>query len=71
MEIKKGLEYNYSQIENFAEENGYAITEHGRDLIGENFIALSHNEKDLTISFVLTGATGTEYIYQCIYTDIK
>lgn len=68
---KKGKDYPYTQIETFASENDYSFEDYGPERIGENFLVLSHNEKDITISFVLSGVRSNEYIYQCIYTDLN
>lgn len=68
---KRGNSYIYKKIEQFANENDYTITELGNDVVGEGFLVLKHNERDLTISFVLTGATSKAYIYRCVYSDVK
>lgn len=68
---KKGKDYSYNQIEAFANENDYSIEDYGRKRIGENFLVLLHNDKDITISFILSGVRSNEYIYQCIYTDLN
>jgi hypothetical protein len=52
-----------------ANENDYSLIEHGREVVGEGFIVLKHESKDITISFVLSGATGNNFIYECVYTD--
>ena len=70
-QIKKGNQYSYKDIEEFAENNNYSPTEHGTNIIGENFIVLNHNDKDITVSFVLVGTGGDYYIYECIYSDLK
>lgn len=67
---KLGNSYIYNKIEQFANDNNYTVTELGENVIGENFLVLKHNEKDITISFVLTGATFKTYIYRCIYSDL-
>jgi hypothetical protein len=73
--MKKGKEYSYKQIEDFAVENDFSIFDDiGGATIGRNFIVLEHNVEDKTVSFVLTGAgqpsTGG-YIYECVYSDLK
>lgn len=70
--MKKNTDYNFKQIENFAEENNYDLQEEGPGTIGKTFIVLEHNEKNIIISFILTGynsAHGNQYT--CIYSDIK
>ena len=62
--MKKGQSYTYTKIKEFAEDNDYSLEE-----LGKNFIVLSHNEKDKTISFVCTSASGNGYIYECVYSD--
>ena len=53
----------------FAEKNNYDYEDLGVNLIGANFIVLTHEEDDLTVSFVLTGM-AKEYMYDCVYTDV-
>ncbi len=65
--MNKGKSYGWSAIMKFAEENDYDLKTLGLDVVGESFIVLTHEHKDLTISFVLSGATGHEYIYYCVY----
>ena len=63
--------YNWAAIEQFADVNNYQISEHGKNIIGINFIVLNHNDRDINISFVLTGyssVSGNQYT--CIYTDL-
>lgn len=66
--MKKGRNYNFIVIENYAYANDYEISDLGNNVIGENFLILK-NENGEVISFVLTGTTGSEYIYECIYMD--
>ncbi len=63
--------YTYNDIEAFANNNDYSITEHGSFLIGEGFITLKSHSKDLTFSFVLVGTNFLSSLYQCIYSDLK
>lgn len=67
--MKKGINNKYTTIENYANKHNYQLSEYGVEIVGEHFIKLSHNEDDLTISFVLVGM-NTEYIYECIYSDL-
>jgi len=67
-EFEKNKTYKFDTISDFAEKNQMDLIEHGRNLIGENFIILK-DSCDLTISFVLTGTSGDGYLYQCIYKD--
>jgi len=69
--MKKGQSCGYTKIKEFAEDNDYSIEDIGRELVGENFIILKHQEKDLVISFVLTSASGNGFQYECIYSDLK
>jgi hypothetical protein len=69
--MKKGTIHSYTSIENFANEHNYSLTEHGDFLIGEKFIVLKHNEKDLTISFMLSSTNGLTSFYDCIYSDVN
>jgi len=63
--MKKGKNYPYEEILKFAYKKTYLIEEIGENVIGKNFIILTDNNS--TISFVLSGATSEEYIYECIY----
>ena len=79
--MKKGTIHSYTSIENFANEHNYSLksitgyvkskTEYGDFLIGEKFIVLKHNEKDLTISFMLSSTNGLTSFYDCIYSDVN
>jgi hypothetical protein len=69
--MKKGTSYTYTQMEAWAKENDYYIRDYGQGRIGAQFIVLTNNHKDLDVSFVLTGTQGDEYIFECIYTDVK
>jgi methanogenic corrinoid protein MtbC1 len=68
--MKKGNNYGWTAIMNFAEENNYDMENLGLNVIGMSFIVLTHESKDITVSYVLTGTTGEEYIYECVYTDV-
>ncbi len=67
--MKKGKSFLYIKVKEFAEDNDYSMEELGRDLVGEGFIVLRHSEKDIVISFVLSGTSGG-YVYDCIYSDL-
>lgn len=69
--MKLMKEYSYKQIDEFGESNNYNIVTVGRNVIGEEFITLSHDEKDTSISFVLVGVNGAGYVYRCIYSDLE
>jgi len=60
--------YKFNTISDFAEKNQMDLNEYGRNLIGENFIILK-DSYDLTTSFMLTGTSGDDYLYQCVYKD--
>ena len=70
--MNKGKDYKFDDILQFALDNDYTVTEinAGSETIGQAFAVLEHNEKDIIISFVLSGATGHEYIYECVYSDV-
>ena len=68
--MKKGTTYAFSKIQDFSNENDYNLIEIGSFNVGKNFITLQHNEKDLVLSFVLTGATSKGAIFECVYSDI-
>ena len=69
--MKKGQIFSFRKIKEFAEDNDYELIELGNDVVGEGFIVLKHNDKDITISFVLDGASSTNYSYECVYSDVK
>ena len=71
--FEKSKTYKYSDIERFVFDNtdDYNLTELGSNLIGENFVVLKHNEKDITVSFILTSVSGIFYYYECVYSDLK
>ena len=69
--MEKGKFYAWSSIIDFANENDYSIIEHGSEIIGENFMVLKHNDKDLTVSFILSSANVNGFFYECIYSDLK
>jgi len=68
--MKKGHNYKFSEIADFS-FNEYETIEYGHEVVGENFVVLKHMEKDIVISFVLSGGTGGGYVYECIYSDLK
>lgn len=64
--MEKNKSYLFNYIENWASENNYEITDLGAEFEGENFLVLK-DDRNIIISFVLTGATSKGYIYTCIY----
>ena len=68
--MNKGQEYRYSSIEQWAYDNDFNIEENGVERMGEHFLTLSHKYKDQVISFVMTGATMRESVYECVYSDL-
>lgn len=69
--MKKGKSYHYEEIEIFANENEFDISEHGEEMVGKEFLCLEpQNGKDIVISFVLIGGNSNGFIYECIYTDL-
>lgn len=69
--MKKNKDYSFTQIETFANDENYQLNELGGETIGKAFIVLEHNDKDITVSFILTGynsVTGNQYT--CIYSDL-
>ena len=67
--MKKGKNYGYHSIEVFANENQFTIKELGNLVVGEHFLKLTHEEKDIVISFVLMGGANNQYVYECVYSD--
>jgi hypothetical protein len=64
-------EYSFEQVEALAEIKDMYLEELGNGVIGETFIVLRSNKKDITISFMLNRASSKGYFYKCIYTDLK
>ena len=69
--MKKGTLHTFKGIEEFADINDFEIENLGTNRIGENFLILRHKEKDITLSFCLLYASGSDYMYECVYSDIK
>ena len=67
--IELNKNYFFNEIEEFANNNNYELEAFGYEIIGEHFILLKHNDKDITHSFILDGATSSQYIYKCVYSD--
>ena len=68
--MTKGESYGYNHIENFANYNNFEINELGRPVVGEHFLILKHQDKDIVVSFVLSGAANYQYVYDCVYSDL-
>jgi len=68
MKIEINKEYKYSHLEEVLGED-FDMEDIGRFSIGENFLVFRHTERDITISFVLTGTMGEDSIYKCIYKE--
>jgi hypothetical protein len=68
-----GQEISYIDIETILVSNdNITYYQYGdENLIGENFIVLKDGEKDLTVSFMLTGYNGNGNCYNCIYSDYQ
>lgn len=69
--MKKYKVYDYCDIANFANVNGYYITELGEENIGTNFLSLKSYDEDKVISFILNSASCSTYFYECIYSDYE
>lgn len=68
--MKKGEIYTFEGIEKFANDKGYEITKLGVPVIGEQFLVLRKEDRDMTISFVLIGNTSKGFNYECVYSDL-
>lgn len=66
----KNTTFSFKEIEKYANENECDIEEIGSNNIGESFIVMRSRNQDEITSFVLSGATSSQYAYECIYTDI-
>ena len=70
--MEEGKEYTMTYIMQFMKENLFTYSNsYGPYLIGEKFMVYKHDEKDLTISFVLYSETAKDAYYKCIYSDLK
>lgn len=70
--MKLNKDYTFNQIETFANDENYSLSEYGGNTIGKCFIVIEHNDKDINASFVLTGYNSVQgNIYTCIYSDIN
>jgi hypothetical protein len=70
--ILKGENKNFTNIENWANENDFNLTELGKGIIGETFIVCKHEYKDITVSFILdshNSSFGNQYT--CVYSDLN
>lgn len=66
--MQKNKNYSFNQIQKFADEYDFLLTELGGKTVGTSFITLEHRNKDYTISFVLESwmeSAGNQYT--CIY----
>lgn len=70
-EISISSSYLYEYIETYANTYNYFIIELGSNVVGESFIVLKHNDKDITISFMLESSNSKGFIYKCIYSDLE
>lgn len=69
-EFKLNEEYLYPIIEKYSLDNDLEENEYGVNCVGENFLVLKHQDKDIAISFVMTGWSENGGIFKCIYTDL-
>lgn len=70
----KGNSYKYSDIEMMTEDIGldtsdFTMHEHGSFVVGQNFVVLEHDRKDIVMSFVLTGTRGNDSIFECVHSN--
>lgn len=66
--MEKLQNYNYSEIEEHANQNDMEIIEHGKFMIGEHILTLK-DPSEMVITLVLTGYNSKHAIYECVYTD--
>lgn len=69
--MKKQFTYSFGSIEQFASDNNFDIIEHGSFNVGEQFIVLKSNEKDIVVSFMLESFTPNGGQYVCVYSDLN
>ena len=63
--------YFSDSIELFAEHSCFDVKEYGDFTIGEFFLVLKHQEKDITISYMMDGCNGNgKPSYRCVYSDL-
>ena len=70
MSLLINMEFNYDQVAAIAKEGKMEIEKLGNGVIGEAFIVLRSNKKDITISFMLNSASANTNYYKCIYSDV-
>jgi hypothetical protein len=64
--------YMYSTIEDEYKKENNTFYEFGfENSVGEGFIVIKNNDKDLIASFMLVSVNKSGYLYQCIYNDWK
>lgn len=64
-------EYTFKQIEKYAEENDFEVHETGiGQTVGEEVIILKHNNKDITLTFILIGGSPMGNHYKLVYSDL-
>ena len=72
--MKKGEIYTFEGIEKFANDKGYEIHELNISgqihVVGESFLVLRKENRDITISFILTGNSTKGFNYECVYSDL-
>lgn len=68
-----GKEYRFREIEEWADKNEAFWEESGPETLGKNLIVLMDDNDldndDAIASFVLVGATGSDFIYRCCYLE--
>jgi hypothetical protein len=64
--------YMYSDIVKEYNKGNNSFYEFGnKNNVGEGFIVIKNQDKDLTTSFMLASASKNGYVYTCIYNDVK
>ena len=69
LEVNK--EYTYNFLGDFANKENFEIEDNGKFNVGESFIILRSNQRDLVVSFILTGCVGKDCMYKCVYSDFN
>lgn len=58
--------YTYPKLQNMAGDD-WETRDYGPNMIGENVLVLVNERQNMSMVFVLSSATKSEYYYTCLY----
>ena len=67
------ITYYLEEIEEFAEENNYAMSfthVFGYPVDGQSLLTLNHFREEQTYSFILITTLKGKYLYRCVYKNV-